>query len=551
LDEEQPKQKTKKKTKSGHQDQDAPAPAPTDSSRPASGREGKSSKKSKHRRHTSTEAEAGPDHSIFEDDGHASTTKEPPHGIQNPLDRQEHEHEHSASRKTKEKKKSKHLHETTDSQDEVAHRATVMDDPIHGVVTGADGEVKGKPKKRTKPSISHETTEGESGKKRKKHEKSKRDGVRVDKHEVSPAINDAAPAEVEVPAPQEVKKKEHRKKKKERSAVRVPDGLPGAEPGNTEPRLRMTSPSKPRGVTKPSSAPANPDFPFFTQTVSLYLPLYPKGFDKPISSAIDQYFKPSLGHYSPMFGGVLLGFQNVAVGPPERPDPKNLPTDETPALLETIESYAVGYAYVTADVDLFVPRRGAWMEGKVILQSEGHLGVLCWDRFNASIEAKRLPRGWEFIDLAQQADGAKPSVSHDAASPSLHQQNDADADIGDLPIVEQMHGTGYWVDGAKRRVKGQLMFRIKNFEVGTAGDDYGYLSITGTMLSPEEEARAAAEEMEAEKRRNVRMSNSLLRREARRVPEFSVTRLGKEDQEEDSSQRQELYKGSRPGTPDD
>ncbi len=312
---------------------------------------------------------------------------------------------------------------------------------------------------------------------------------------------------------------------------------------------RMTSKQSTQATAtalRPAGAPENLDFPFFTQTVSLYLPFYPVGFDKPISSAIDQYLRPALNHYSQNYGGVLLGFSNVGIGRQERLNPQNPPTDRTPAVFDTIDSYAVGWGSMTADLDLFVPSRGAWMMGRVILQSEGHLGVLCWDRFNASIEAKRLPRGWRFVDLAA-GDAQEEPLAQSLEDEGAENETREGSTFG----AGQMHSTGYWVDGSGRRVKGNVLFRIKSYEVGKAGEQ-SWLSIEGTMLN-EEEKEVLAEEMEAERRRKLRLHGSMLRRTERRVPEFSVTRFAKEDdgEEEDSGQRQELYKGSRPVTPFD
>jgi DNA-directed RNA polymerase I subunit RPA43 len=71
-------------------------------------------------------------------------------------------------------------------------------------------------------------------------------------------------------------------------------------------------------------------------------------------------------------------------------------------------------------------------------------------------------------------------------------------------------------------------------------------------MDDDAERALAAQEREMERARRAKQSpGGLLRPLSRRVPEFSMTRFGKEDQEEDGGQRTVLYKGSRPGTPDD
>ncbi|KAK3984651.1 hypothetical protein QBC44DRAFT_362983 [Cladorrhinum sp. PSN332] len=297
--------------------------------------------------------------------------------------------------------------------------------------------------------------------------------------------------------------------------------------------------------------PSDPEFPFFTQSISLYVPFFPVGFDKPLTNVAAQHLDPLLNHYSPLLRGVLLGYSNLNLSDrPVKASVINPPTDETPAWLHSVDEYAVGFGWLTFDAHLFVPSRGKWMEGVVQLQSEGHIGVVCWNKFNASIEAKRLPEGWKWVDLAK---GGKHtgSQSEDQEEEGEEQEKE-DSDVLDgeeLQVVEQMHTTGYWINERGRKVGGKLRFRIKNFDVGQAGD-YGYLSIEGTCLDEEAEKTLASEERAAEKRRRAKQSG-LLKPMSRRVPEFSMTKFGKDDEEEDDGKRTVLYKASRPGTPDD
>lgn len=333
-------------------------------------------------------------------------------------------------------------------------------------------------------------------------------------------------------------------------------------------QMDVDSPSVSRAaksdIRQPSHAPSSPEFPFATQIVSLYVPLFPVGFDQPLTKVAEQHLKPLLNHYSPLLKGVLLDYRHVTLGElPTRADPRNPPTDRTPTLLACKDEYAVGFGWLTAEVYLFVPRRGAWMEGVVNLQSEGHLGVVCWNRFNASIEANRVPQGWKFIDVVQKAEDAKKAMFRNAGKKTNLEEVDGegDEDFGAAEeegeddqenletSLQQMHATGYWVDAAGKRVAGKLRFRIKNFDVGTAGD-HGYISIEGTMLDAEAEKELRLSEKEKERARMAKANpGGMLRRLTRSIPEFSMTNFGKEDEEEDSSKKVELYSGSRPMTP--
>ncbi|KAI8630051.1 hypothetical protein F5Y19DRAFT_69830 [Xylariaceae sp. FL1651] len=300
----------------------------------------------------------------------------------------------------------------------------------------------------------------------------------------------------------------------------------------------------------PDAAPAirnssDHQYPFYTQTVSQYLPLHPLGIVEPIQGYADQHLKPLLNRYVPSIGGVLLAYRNPRIG--EVPGKSSLTNEsgmDDIVVLESINEYAVSFSWLTVEIDFFRPARGAWLEGLVNLQSGGHIGVVCWGKFNAAIEAERLPRGWRWIDLfrsGKKNDKTAPEITLPSSSP----QDEAERDD------TQVHTAGYWVDEQGSRIKGgtSICFRIRNYEVGISGD-YGYLSIEGTMLTEEEEEEKVREEMETLRRRQLRYP-AVLHREQRRLPESSMTKFGKDEVQEDESQRTEVWKSSHTGSETD
>ncbi|KAK0629446.1 hypothetical protein B0T17DRAFT_489717 [Bombardia bombarda] len=393
-------------------------------------------------------------------------------------------------------------------------------------------------------------------------DKHKEKKSKKDKSKKAPVQDDATDAELEPEADkQEAKSKKSKDKSKSKESKKRASSPDHSDRDDAMDIDATQQPAPPSQNTNPAT---DRDFPFFTQTLSLYLPFFPVGFDKPLTNIAAQHLDPLLNHYSPMLRGVLLEYSNLNLADrPAKASVVDPPTDKTPALLYSVDEYAVGFGWLTFDARLFVPSRGKWMEGVMQLQSEGHIGVVCFDKFNASIEAKRLPKGWKWVDLDNQGYGSHslPSPDYDGETAQQQQQQqqqqdgegeEEDAlDSEGLQVVEQMHTTGYWVNERGRKVAGKLLFRIKNFDVGLAGD-YGYLSIEGTFLDDEEERALAAEEREMERRRRQKQNvNGFLRPMSRRVPEFSMTKFGKEEEEEDSAKRTVVYKGSRPGTPDD
>ena len=394
----------------------------------------------------------------------------------------------------------------------------------HGehAVDGEDAGISGEVKKKSKKDRSQPTEESKARKKSKKYRS----------EDKAPQDDKAHPAN-----PSEKKKKrKHTEKPREE------------QPANPEIVEDLME------VDTPHASPKRPPediFPFYTQTLSLYIPFFPIGFNKPLTNVAAQHLDPLLNHYSSILKGVLVSYSNLNLSErPAKASTTNPPTDDTPALVRSVDEYAVGFGRLTFDAQIFIPGRGKWMEGAVQLQNEGHVGVVCWNKFNASIEAKRLPKGWKWMDLAKA--GKTDRSDWDDKDDEPAQQSGEDVlDGEELQVVEQMHTTGYWVNERGRKVSGKLRFRIKNFDVGLAGD-YGYLSIEGTCLDDDAEHALVAEERKKERRRRAAQNpHGLLRPLSRRVPEFSMTKLGREDEEEDSGKRRVVYMGSRPGTPDD
>ncbi|KAK6583017.1 hypothetical protein PZA11_004093 [Diplocarpon coronariae] len=169
--------------------------------------------------------------------------------------------------------------------------------------------------------------------------------------------------------------------------------------------------------------------PFHLQTSSLYLPLAPVSQNNP------------------------------------RLSEKAFGNDGTEVLLQNLDEYAVSWTWLTAEFLLFKPEKGAWLEGFVNLQNEGHLGLVCWNLFNASIERKRLPSDWEWRDVSDAREG-----------------NEGDGQT----YAEE--GAGHYVDGEGNKVEGLIKFKVREIE-SSHDRERGFLSIEGTLLSENAECR--------------------------------------------------------------
>ncbi|KAI1196949.1 hypothetical protein F5X97DRAFT_199907 [Nemania serpens] len=270
-------------------------------------------------------------------------------------------------------------------------------------------------------------------------------------------------------------------------------------------------------------------YPFYTQTVSQYLPLHPLGINEPIDGYVNQHLRPLLNRYVPIFAGVLLAFRSPRIG--EAPGSSSLSQDggaEDTAMLESINEYAVSFGWLTAEIDIFRPARGAWLEGLVNIQSGGHIGVVCWGKFNASIESERLPRDWQWVDQHPGSERGETDLGTSSSSETSPLRENNDNDDSEAAEQTEVHATGYWVDGEGTKIPADrpIRFRIKNYEVGTSGD-YGYLSIEGTMLAEAEEAEKVRKEMEV--LRGKARPGSALRRHRAPPPELGITKFTTDD----------------------
>lgn len=372
------------------------------------------------------------------------------------------------------------------------------------------------------------------------HEQQKKSKKSKRKHRLED--QEAAPAdkmdvdEVLESSKKDKKKKSKDKKRKERIEEDEAPIEPAASPEKKHKRhksedkkdkkqKRASSPPTTTTTSTKSSAAVIPDdkqYPFYTQTFSQRIAVWPAAFDEPLTKISREYLDPQLNRYSPKFKGVLLAYKNVNLSDrPQRASSKNPPTDETPVMLASVGCYAPPFAWLTADLHLFVPSRGAWMEGEINLQSEGHVGVVCFGKFNASISRRSLPKGWTWVEQEETEEDPFQEAVATGEEDGAEEGGDSKGDEDSAP---RLRSTGYWVDENGKKVEGKIDFRIKNFSSGSTGD-YTFLSLQGTMLDDEAEKESAAEERALEKARRARQNASGLLYPTMRIPESSMTKL--------------------------
>jgi DNA-directed RNA polymerase I subunit RPA43 len=219
--------------------------------------------------------------------------------------------------------------------------------------------------------------------------------------------------------------------------------------------------------------------PFHLQTSSLYLPISPVSLFHPLEGLCAEHLSPLILTYYPPFRGVVLSYSNPRLSESALPLPPIPDVSEDAEMLDvgakkkptvlavSIAEYGPPFVYLTAEFLLFKPKRGTTIEGYVNLQSSGHIGLVCYNLFNASIPASSLPEGWKFIPPG----GEEESEGGEEAEGNVE---------------------GFWMDDMARKVEGKLDFKIKGVEV-VWEKEKAFLSLEGSLLSVEEEkARQAA-----------------------------------------------------------
>ena len=264
-------------------------------------------------------------------------------------------------------------------------------------------------------------------------------------------------------------KKKHRDKSSDKKRKRQGEAIDD-EPSTKKHRSERYE--DPRTNVQPPEPAPSASFitPFVTKTCSLYLPLSPISQLRPLEGLCAEHLSPLLLTYYRPLGGVVLSYSNPRLS--ERPSATCGKTDE-PALALSINEYAPSYVWATADFLLFKPRRGQIIEGWINLQNESHLGLVCWNLFNASIERRRLPRNWTWSGVG----GGMFGKDGHQATQKPTSRTEADE-----------RGQGSFIDGDGRKVEGAIRFKIIDIETAYSYGK-GFLTIEGALLDDNDEAQ--------------------------------------------------------------
>ena len=208
--------------------------------------------------------------------------------------------------------------------------------------------------------------------------------------------------------------------------------------------------------------------PFRKQTSSLYLPLAPISQRYSLEGLCAEHLSPLLLTYYRPFGAVILSYHNPYLSE----HPMATTANSTgPVLSKAIDAYGPSYVWLTADFLLFRPKKGQILQGWINLQNESHLGIVCWNLFNASIQRRQLPRKWSWNAVGGRMNPApddEDGPTTASVAPTRHDR-----------------GEGYFIDGRGMAVEGWIQFRLIDFETAYSYGK-GFLTLEGTMLDDDD-----------------------------------------------------------------
>jgi DNA-directed RNA polymerase I subunit RPA43 len=232
----------------------------------------------------------------------------------------------------------------------------------------------------------------------------------------------------------------------------------------------------------------SPSSPFFVTKASFYLPLAPiSHFHALAGVCADQLSKLILTYFPPL-KGIILSYSNVEISETPQPSAGDKQKQCEPVLAKTIDEFAASFMWVTAEFLLIKAKRGAAVEGLINLQSESHIGLVCWNLFNASIERKRLPKGWKWTGPDPGKHGKARLKKAARGSGKEEEAEDDNMEYGQDP-------NDHFVDESGKPVEGYVQFRIKDLDTSTSSDkERAFVSIEGTLLSEEEEQELQEQE---------------------------------------------------------
>jgi DNA-directed RNA polymerase I subunit RPA43 len=216
---------------------------------------------------------------------------------------------------------------------------------------------------------------------------------------------------------------------------------------------------------------------FHRVRAKLYLSLAPCHLEQPIAGLRQQHLDPLIMMYNSTLDGVIISYSNVKLAD-AKTDATGSSGDvdvdvEYKYVAKVSDENPFSFLWVYVDFVVWQPKIGDVLEGYSVMQSQGHIGVLVHDVFNASIKKFYIPQDWYFVP--NQAD-EETSGTINADADGESGTNTGDANNGSGTTFKSL---GHWCDADGVAVGGKIKFTVRALHVTGKG-----LAVEGTLLTP-------------------------------------------------------------------
>lgn len=212
----------------------------------------------------------------------------------------------------------------------------------------------------------------------------------------------------------------------------------------------------------PPAGTYNTGFHYFQ--ISMYLDVPPIGVGYPLEAAVSLNISRYLFEYFPPGNGILMCHTNHRICP--------APGEKEESLTKIAAGYADNHIWISTDLYIFRPTKGAYLRGTISLQTESHIAIRILGHWTAAVERKRLPKNWRWVP---DDDDDSSLIEEDYIHPD-------DINLG---------GAGHWSDGNGTPVRGQVTIRALDYDMVNDVKRGGtVMSIEASMLDEEDDRLA-------------------------------------------------------------
>jgi DNA-directed RNA polymerase I subunit RPA43 len=250
---------------------------------------------------------------------------------------------------------------------------------------------------------------------------------------------------------------------------------------------------------------------FYSTRLSLYLSIPAISLEHGTSAILTTHLAPFLLVYFPPAQGILLAFSdpvlaakpntgiNLAPLPPRTADL----TAQEEVLAITADEFGACNVWLTVTCLVFRPERGDTLHGWTNVTSEGFVGLVSYNYFQAAVGGPRIPHDWKWSGaVTEQTHRKRGRKGRLRGESDVVGAQEVDAGQTDEALVEERpskflidDGGGHFVHSDGTKVKSTQEFRVVDTEIVPAHERNKWaLQINATLLDESAEKLVLEEE---------------------------------------------------------